>query len=459
MQNEKVNTRETPKNRSMVNLLVSLIFYVSILFFIIGFNFSDVMVGNWYQQFMPFLNNRPLKDMTFIDSLNGFAVTGDGTVGATNYILRTINSGDNWQIVNTVYRDLSRIIFTDHNTGYVCGGYNVSGGYLIKTTNGGTNWNAVPNSNFANHFDDMHVFGGDTVFLADANGFNGGIFRTTNSGTNWQTLYPGPEDPEKIYMYNSRIGFFSTSFKMFKTTNGGFNWTPITGQDGFLDIYFTDSLVGWKARDTVKKTTDGGINWQTQPVPRGPNIGFGIYTISNINRDTIWGAGGTIQYPNLQTRGLIYRTTNGGSNWFFQIPDTSYNIYAYGQIQFINKNTGWTYTTNRGLHTTNGGDTTFILPIKHINSEVPTKYELQQNYPNPFNPVTNFGFRIAGFGLVTLKIFDITGKETVIITNEELSAGEYKAEWNASGFSSGIYFYSLIVDGKLIDTKKMVLLK
>jgi hypothetical protein len=61
--------------------------------------------------------------------------------------------------------------------------------------------------------------------------------------------------------------------------------------------------------------------------------------------------------------------------------------------------------------------------------------------------------------LVTLKIFDVTGKEVTTVINEELRPGEYKTEWNATGFSSGIYFYSLIIDNKLTDTKKMILLK
>lgn len=85
-------------------------------------------------------------------------------------------------------------------------------------------------------------------------------------------------------------------------------------------------------------------------------------------------------------------------------------------------------------------------------------YELNQNYPNPFNPVTNFKFRIASFELVSLKVFDILGKEVATIVNEELPAGVYKYKWDATGMASGVYLYKLQA-GSFVETKKMILLK
>ena len=85
-------------------------------------------------------------------------------------------------------------------------------------------------------------------------------------------------------------------------------------------------------------------------------------------------------------------------------------------------------------------------------------YELNQNYPNPFNPVTNFKFRIANFELVSLKVFDILGKEVATIVNKELPAGVYKYKWDATGMASGVYLYKLQA-GSFVETKKMILLK
>ena len=88
----------------------------------------------------------------------------------------------------------------------------------------------------------------------------------------------------------------------------------------------------------------------------------------------------------------------------------------------------------------------------------PEGYSLSQNYPNPFNPTTNFGFRIADFGLVTLKVYDLLGREVATIVNKELNTGNYKYQWNAGNLASGIYLYR-IQSGNYSLTKKMILLK
>jgi hypothetical protein len=92
------------------------------------------------------------------------------------------------------------------------------------------------------------------------------------------------------------------------------------------------------------------------------------------------------------------------------------------------------------------------------NDEVITKFSLEQNYPNPFNPSTTIQYQIPESGLVTLKIYDVLGREIITLVNEELSAGKHEADFDASGFNSGVYFYRLQA-GSFIETKKMVLMK
>jgi len=99
-----------------------------------------------------------------------------------------------------------------------------------------------------------------------------------------------------------------------------------------------------------------------------------------------------------------------------------------------------------------------ILNINLINTAIPQKFELLQNYPNPFNPVTYFGFRIAEFGLVKLTIYDALGKEIHVLVNQQLQPGIYEADWNASAFSSGIYFYTIMC-GDFTETRKMLVIK
>lgn len=104
-------------------------------------------------------------------------------------------------------------------------------------------------------------------------------------------------------------------------------------------------------------------------------------------------------------------------------------------------------------------DTTFSFNrIISLFGEVPTEYSLSQNYPNPFNPETNIKFSIPKFSSVKISIFDISGREVETLVNEKLSAGTYQADWNASNFSSGVYFYKIFA-GDYFETKRMLLIK
>jgi len=90
--------------------------------------------------------------------------------------------------------------------------------------------------------------------------------------------------------------------------------------------------------------------------------------------------------------------------------------------------------------------------------EVPLATSLSQNYPNPFNPTTNFGYQIAKAGLVTLRIYDVLGREVTRLVDEVKEPGEYTVSWDAANLASGMYFYELKA-GSFRDVKKMVLIR
>jgi hypothetical protein len=96
--------------------------------------------------------------------------------------------------------------------------------------------------------------------------------------------------------------------------------------------------------------------------------------------------------------------------------------------------------------------------LAELGTNVPENFFLGQNYPNPFNPSTHFQFTIADARFVSLKIYNVLGKEVAALVNENLSPGNYNVQWNADGFPSGIYFYRLSA-GNFTETKKMLLLK
>lgn len=119
-----------------------------------------------------------------------------------------------------------------------------------------------------------------------------------------------------------------------------------------------------------------------------------------------------------------------------------------------------------------------VLPPVSVEEEVhPTEFHLSQNYPNPFNPATSIKYTLGSRRYVTLKVFDVLGKEVVTLVNAEKPAGTYELTWNAVSGSrrmpSGVYYYQLRaipVDGQsgnpstgsghsFVDTKKMILLK
>jgi hypothetical protein len=89
---------------------------------------------------------------------------------------------------------------------------------------------------------------------------------------------------------------------------------------------------------------------------------------------------------------------------------------------------------------------------------LPTSCSISQNYPNPFNPSTEIKYKIVKSGYVSLKIYDVLGKEVGILVNQNLEPGTYSATWEASDLSGGIYFYKLQTTN-FVETRKMILIK
>jgi|WetSurMetagenome_2_1015567.scaffolds.fasta_scaffold87580_2 hypothetical protein len=104
------------------------------------------------------------------------------------------------------------------------------------------------------------------------------------------------------------------------------------------------------------------------------------------------------------------------------------------------------------------------IGIKNISSEIPSGFKLFDAYPNPFNPSTNIKYQITNNkyqisnSIVTLKVYDIIGKEIATLVDEKQSPGTYEINWEASNYPSGIYFYRITTDG-FSETKKLILIK
>lgn len=355
--------------------------------------------ANWVNR-----NWNPSSDLhaiEFINSSTGF------TGGQNGLILKTTNSGNNWYSLNSGTSNLLYDIeFINSNTGYTAGQY----GNLYKTTNGGNNWILDHNFGISSLF--------EINFINESTGFLGTwgrtIYRTTNGGSNWTThQYTGPtSDVRKIHFFDSMNGIAMTFHgQILRTTNSGENWIYETTliSPFFFDMKFVNQNTGYilagKYTDNENpyyfKTTDGGINWDTNFIGLESNLLLNGVEFLNDSIGVIVGAEGT-----------IFRTTTGGET----------------------------------------------INIQAITSEIPSEFTLYQNYPNPFNPITKIKFAIPKVSNVKISIYDILGRKVTSLINQKLQSGTYETQWNAGGFASGVYFYSLEAEGYK-ETRKMLLVK
>jgi hypothetical protein len=131
---------------------------------------------------------------------------------------------------------------------------------------------------------------------------------------------------------------------------------------------------------------------------------------------------------------------------------------TYSSPGYYSKTVNNIFAKNDSLTTVNVLLRPLAVSITNNGSQIPAEYYLGQNYPNPFNPSTSINVSIPKESEVTLKVYDITGKEILTLADGILKAGLYKFTFNASELPSGVYFYKLKADG-FSETKKMVLIK
>ncbi|MBK6537175.1 MAG: T9SS type A sorting domain-containing protein [Ignavibacteria bacterium] len=399
-----------------------------------------------------------LNSVKFINSNTGICVGNYGV------ILRTTNGGVNWTQKSIVYENnLKSLAITSANIGYTVG----DSGLALKSTDGGITWTRMS-------LVKPYYFFSSVFFVNDSIGYTGGveyhdmkfnkIFKTTNNGSSWDSVEVNGSAfsyVKSLFFINSSLGWLTGGIPLLsteyvsRTVNGGLNWSiQYNRQPPFNTVYFIDSLNGWlsgqssAAAPTILRTTNSGDNW----ISEFPGTGYIINSIYFTDKRNGWAAG--------ENR-IIQSTTNGGINWINQTatqPGINYN-----SVYFTDSLTGWAVgDSGTILKTTTGG---VLTNFTNTSSEIPDKYFLSQNYPNPFNPVTHLEFGIPELEFVSLKIFDVLGNEVSTLVNESKPAGRYEVTFNASNarqgsdLPSGIYFYSLLIDGNTMDTKRMVLLK
>jgi photosystem II stability/assembly factor-like uncharacterized protein len=389
---------------------------------------------------------RDLTKLFFLDSLTGFVAGRQGT------IVKTTDGGRTWlpqtSNINTDIIDvymlndrygwaLSYVSFVDTTAWY--------GAIFLKTTNGGESW-------LNEQFPVKGIYLNSVRFLDSLHGWVGGqsgtLLETSDGGTSW---HPAAVDSSffanltisKIRFYSPSYGFavggrLDLSGVVWRTTNGGQRWiAKSVSPEPVLDIHRIDSLniigvVGdLEYGAGFIRTADGGENWEYETL----NI-FGQPTSLSFRTTTeVWSPLGFVQR-------LMY-TKDAGTTW--STVKTPGQIAVFDLV-FTDSTTGYAV-----------GDAGAVLKYSPLPVSVeeedpltpPLTPKLSQNYPNPFNPKTIIKFGLptssasegeASTNHVTLKVFDVLGREVASLVNENLKVGRYEATFDAATFSSGTHF-------------------
>lgn len=344
---------------------------------------------------------------------------------------------------------------------------------------------------------------------------NGGLGRSDDGGNFFDDITSGLDlartnwsSPYMLDIQTSTTVYFG-SYKLHKSTNKGNNWTIISpdltkGQNGRLGtltcmsnamLPSTQRVIYTGADDgRVMVTTNSGTNWTDisagLPVryvtdvvvdKRNPNVAY--VTLSGFNMD--------------ERNTHVFRTTNYGANWvnitgnLLNVPANSLIIdYNKDSTLFVGTDAGVYYTTRLGaswvqlgtglpnspvfdliyhqasfkLIAATHGRSMFEVDISNLpsginnNTTTANDFILKQNYPNPFNPETNIAYELKQKAFVTLKVFDLSGKEVAVIVNGIKAPGSYNVKFSGADLSSGLYFYKL-ESGEFSEVKKMMLIK
>jgi photosystem II stability/assembly factor-like uncharacterized protein len=458
-----------------------------------GYDWSTIQFGS-----------DPLYDVFFINDQIGW-IAGDG-----GSILKTTNAGENWNDISSGSTSLSAIYFINENVGWAVGPF----GKIIKTTDGGNSWE--------NQVSGFNIWLADVLFLNENAGWiaagSGLLLKTTDGGTTWEDQLIAPTtmyDFYSVYFIDSNNGCACGSYGIqMKTTDGGVSWIqegPITHRN-LNAVYFSDINTGFTVGDggqilksgqdiNIGSRSHNNLNLSIADFNTAEDTIFAYYQKDFLDSyqlvdveillDTILHTSDcdliiTLTHSEI-TDTLVRNRGNDGDNFIStRLLDASLNLLESGSSPFagdfkpesplntfagLDPNGEWVLriydgaAENAGTFQAWGIKFYFesITGFRDMCDLIIDEFILHQNYPNPFNPVTTIRFAIPQNARgerqeVTLKVFDILGREVSTLVNEEKAAGTYEVMFNGNKFASGVYFYQLIA-GEFIQTKKMLLLK
>ena len=401
--------------------------------------------GQWQKLNLP--DSVKVNSLAVIDS-NIFAGTdGDG-------IFLSTDNGKNWESINDGLQ--SKVIHKIFLDGITIFAGTDSGAYI--STDNGFNWNAI-NSGLSGlgvwSFAVSKSIFGDSTYLA---GTWNGIYSSTDKGKNWKAagLSYTTMPVHSIITHDNFIFAATLGGGVFKSQDNGFTWSDISivdtnyaGVTAIVPVYSLASI------DTnIIASAGSGYFYYTSFA-----AGNFAHSISNGNKPILFFA---MHYAKLfagNSSGNIFFSNSLGTIWNSLSPSLKNEA-----IYSLALNDSYIFAgTGDGVWRLQYPETT--TNVENF-KEIPAGFALEQNYPNPFNPSTTIKYNLpsswqgerSGVRFVTLKVYNLLGKEVTTLVNEQQAPGNYEVKFNGSNLASGVYIYRLQA-GDFVSTKKLMLLK
>lgn len=415
----------------------------------------------------------------------------DGLIyyGSYDGIKISSDYGTTWQTKNFELNN-SSVSCINSIGQYTFAGTNGAG--LFYTSDLGASWKQTINSNvfpFVKNIINVN----DTIFLVSSDWtYDCKVIMSSDSGSSWVQRNNGIDGGEITSIAWSK-GFLyaSTSYGLFKSSNRGLQWTLLTnglpnnGRPNVSSVAAMDSfVVAANGENQIYRSIDAGEHWTAVSVP--DQLTPPIIKVSVVD---------TVIYAGCSEVNVVFNSYDKGATWRpFNIPyfngnveditgnkDSLFIAVTYSGIIAQCGNVGaklissdimnpdirsvyysngrlWVGTWGSGIFRNIDSSEVTYSPSTSDPTNFPKSIVLKQNYPNPFNPSTTISFSLPAKAVVSLKIYDIIGRDIETLVFKELSAGIHSVQWNAKRLTSGIYFYRLQT-ASFVQTKKLLLLK
>jgi len=472
-----------------------------------GVLFKTIDGGNyWVQQSISTSEN--LQEMFFVNYNTGFIV------GANGVLFKTTNGGNQDYVINLISPNGGEIWQNGTSKLIQWSSIGINNVKLEYSSDSGNSWNVIQNSvpalNYSYNWT-LPNFSSVNCKIRISDAASPSNYDVSDSTFTVLPLIQGYLVPDILYLKFNRGSSTTPNYAVPGYGNRSFNIVGHNIQNGGM---FDSSLVGDGGTGTDHYVHN---NWATFLPHTGWTIGFWVsyislgsvltnpvYLFGDVNANNFrcyyGGSGGigttdtAIMVRMAGWTDLRIPVIKGQTYYIHIVWDGAGNLNAYknGVLAVSVPQTGYTVVGNGpfliGAHATFASSLSInmkldefriysrplsiaeiqntwniTLPsvtvgISKYSEIIPGKFRLSQNYPNPFNPLTSIIFDLPNTSFVNLVVYDLLGREVEVLVNDNLKAGSYSYKWNASNYSSGIYFYRLSTTD-FTDTKKMILVK